>query len=184
MAKQNTLAITVKAFFSERYFLRRGEADDSNFFIASKDNCCSYLTAFFLKNCCNKFLRLLRQDFYVDRCCSLHKNFWACQLPEKKNNAAKTKRKNISDSYDKFKEFEGKYRNEVGRSHKWYYHKGSGKKKRSLLICGKFLTQSPGAGQEKPRRVQEFPWPASSIEWSKRPETGWCNRTGGFAVVW
>jgi hypothetical protein len=28
--------------------------------------------------------------------------------------------------------------------------KGSGKKKRSLLICGKFLTQSPGAGQEKP----------------------------------
>jgi hypothetical protein len=35
----------------------------------------------------------------------------------------------------------------VGGSHKWYYDKGSGKKKRSLLVCGKFLTQSPGAGK-------------------------------------
>jgi hypothetical protein len=74
MAKQNTLAITVKAFLSERYFLRSGEADDSNFFIACKDNCCSYLTAFFLKNCCNKFLRLQWQDFTLI-VVAFHKNF-------------------------------------------------------------------------------------------------------------
>jgi hypothetical protein len=40
IAKQNTLAITVNAFFSVRYFLRNGEADDSNFFIVHKDNLC------------------------------------------------------------------------------------------------------------------------------------------------
>ena len=41
IAKQNKLAITVKAFFSLRYFLRNGEADDSNFFIVHKDNLCT-----------------------------------------------------------------------------------------------------------------------------------------------
>jgi hypothetical protein len=38
-----------------------------------------------------------------------------------------------------------------------------GKKKRLFLICGKFLAQSPSAGQEKPRRVQEFPWVGASL---------------------
>lgn len=43
------LAITVKAFFSVRYFLRKGEVDDSNFFIGHKDNLCIYLKKLFSK---------------------------------------------------------------------------------------------------------------------------------------
>jgi len=36
IAKQNRLAITVRAFFSVKYFLRKGEVDDSNFFMCTK----------------------------------------------------------------------------------------------------------------------------------------------------
>jgi len=43
IAKQNRLAITVNAFFSVKYFLRKGEANDSNFFIVYKDNLCIHL---------------------------------------------------------------------------------------------------------------------------------------------
>jgi len=43
MAKQNRLAITVRAFLSVRYFLRKGDVDDSSFFIGYKDNLCIHL---------------------------------------------------------------------------------------------------------------------------------------------
>src|SRR5947207_1159896 len=38
ITRQNKLTITVSAFFSEKYFFSIGEAEDSNFFIANKDN--------------------------------------------------------------------------------------------------------------------------------------------------
>jgi hypothetical protein len=49
--------------------------------------------------------------------------------------SARSKRKpagNISASYDRFKQFEGKQYTgmRVGRSHKWYYHKGEWKEKK------------------------------------------------------
>jgi len=56
MAKQNTLAITVKAFFSVRYFFLKGEVDDSNFFIAHKDNRCIHLKKDPTKNYPDYFL--------------------------------------------------------------------------------------------------------------------------------
>jgi len=55
---------------------------------------------------------------------------------KKRAKAVKAKRisksKNISESYDKFKEFEGKQYTgmKVGRSHKWYYDKGEWKEKK------------------------------------------------------
>ena len=55
---------------------------------------------------------------------------------KKRTKAVKAKRisksKNISDSYDKFKEFDGKQYTgmKVGRSHKWYYDKGEWKEKK------------------------------------------------------
>jgi hypothetical protein len=91
MAKQNTLAITVKAFLSERYFLRSGEVDDSNFLIGCKDNCCFYLTAFFLKNCCNKFLRSLGQDFTLIVVVRSIKIFYYVSCRKKKNESSKSK---------------------------------------------------------------------------------------------
>jgi hypothetical protein len=38
MARQNKLATTVSAFFSEKYFLKWGRLADSSFFIGTKDN--------------------------------------------------------------------------------------------------------------------------------------------------
>ena len=69
-------------------------------------------------------------------------------------------KRDFSVSYNKYKEFDGKQYTgmKVGRTHKWYYDKGEWKEKKSLLIFGKFPTQSPSAGPGKHRRAPAFPW--------------------------
>lgn len=50
--------------------------------------------------------------------------------------------KDAADTYEEFKEFEGrKYTGmKIGRSHTWYYDKGSGRRRRSLPTSGRSVT--------------------------------------------
>ena len=71
----------------------------------------------------------------------------------------------ISPSYNKFTQFEGKQYSgmKIGRIHKWYYDKGSGKRKKLHLLCGKFLTQLQNAEPEKLLKVPVFLWGQNTI---------------------
>lgn len=60
IVKQNMLTITVRAFFSVKYFLRKGEVDARIFFIVYKDNFC-----FQLKNSLFKKLTNTVAGFFI-----------------------------------------------------------------------------------------------------------------------
>jgi hypothetical protein len=53
-------------------------------------------------------------------------------LPSKKASLSQTKKKDLSESYNEFKQFDGQQYTgmAVGRSHKWYYDKGIWKEKK------------------------------------------------------
>ena len=87
--------------------------------------------------------------FYFDSSSSSPKNFEYVSCCKKKTKAPKVKRstksEDISTSYNKYKQFDGKQYTgmKVEGVIRGIMIKGEWKEKRSSLTCGKFLTQSP-----------------------------------------